>query len=388
VPTSPTQGRLAYIDWMRGLACVLMFQTHCYDSWLGPSARQSSFFMWSRLAGTMPAPLFLFLTGISLALTTDKLRQRGLGANTIARTTMRRGAEILVLGLLFRLQQFVFCWRWVPWTDLFRVDILNQIGLSLMLMAMVVRLAAWLHNTIGDMGSQAKTSWGRGLSIGLAVAAAVGISLATPPLWTTHRPRWLPWMLESYVNGVHIFSEPKSYFFPVFPWAGLAFAGLAAGLVLASAWAKRNEGSVFALGAVAGVVAIFVGLWIDRLPAHFYAVYSYWTTSPEFFLVRIGLLLLFLAASYGWCRWGAGSRGFSPLIQLGRTSLLVYWVHIELVYGRSIILPSHANGIGVASFGLVFITLFMLVLSRLRTDAYPLLLRRRVEAVRGQVVGQ
>ena len=41
--TTPAKPRLAYIDWMRGLACVLMFQTHCYDSWLGGGARKSTF---------------------------------------------------------------------------------------------------------------------------------------------------------------------------------------------------------------------------------------------------------------------------------------------------------------------------------------------------------
>src|SRR5579863_6739562 len=34
--------RIGYIDWMRGLACLLMFQTHCYDSWLSPVARNTS----------------------------------------------------------------------------------------------------------------------------------------------------------------------------------------------------------------------------------------------------------------------------------------------------------------------------------------------------------
>ena len=34
------------------------------------------FFMWSQLGGTLPAPLFLFLAGISLALVTDKLRRK------------------------------------------------------------------------------------------------------------------------------------------------------------------------------------------------------------------------------------------------------------------------------------------------------------------------
>ena len=77
-----------------------MFQTHCYDSWLGGAARKSTFFMWSQVLGTLPAPLFLFLAGISFAIVTDKLRQKGLPAGQIARTTIRRGAEILALGLL------------------------------------------------------------------------------------------------------------------------------------------------------------------------------------------------------------------------------------------------------------------------------------------------
>ena len=45
---------------------------------------------------------------------------------------------------------------------------------------------------------------------------------------------------------------------------------------------------------------------------------------------------------------GCYSIPFSPLIQLGKTSLLVYWVHIEFVYGRFSILrkeqQTHSDG--------------------------------------------
>src|SRR5436190_19622254 len=122
---------------MRGLACLLMFQTHCYDSWLGGEARKSTFFMWSQLGGTLPAPLFLFLAGISFALVTNKLKQTGWPPNQISRTTIRRGAEGPGLGLLFRLQEYVIAWGWAAWSDLLRVDISNMIGVSIMLMGMV-----------------------------------------------------------------------------------------------------------------------------------------------------------------------------------------------------------------------------------------------------------
>jgi hypothetical protein len=81
----------------------------------------------------------------------------------------------------------------------------------------------------------------------------------------------------------------------------------------------------------------------------------------------VGLLLAILSGTYAWCRWGAGQWGFSPLIQLGQTSLLVYWVHIEFVYGRVSILPKHAVGIGVASVGVLAISIAMLLLSVWRT---------------------
>jgi uncharacterized membrane protein len=167
--------RLAYIDWMRGLACLLMFQTHCYDAWLGGAAREGSFIKWSQLGGTLPAPLFLFLAGVSVALVTDRMRRKGIPANQIAKTTIRRGSEIFALGILFRIQEFILGRPWSPWTDLLRVDILNTIGVSLMLLGAVSHLT--------------KTRLSNAL---LAAAMATGIAMATPPLWTTWRPNRLP----------------------------------------------------------------------------------------------------------------------------------------------------------------------------------------------------
>src|SRR5580693_3353193 len=109
--------RVAYLDWLRGLACLLMFQTHCYDSWLGGTARQGSFIGWSRLLGTLPAPLFLFLAGVSTALGMDRAGRKGVSPADTAHNTIRRGAEIFALGLLFRVQEFILGGGRGPWTD-------------------------------------------------------------------------------------------------------------------------------------------------------------------------------------------------------------------------------------------------------------------------------
>src|SRR5579872_1103252 len=229
-PPEAAKSRLAYIDWMRGLACLLMFQTHCYDSWLSPQARQSRFFMYSQLGGTFPAPLFLFLAGISFALVTEKLWQRNLPAGQIGRTTILRGAEIFCYGLLFRLQEYVVSWGWAPKSDLLRVDVLNTIGLSMMLLGVV----CWIVLAFSSRAGRLRIN--RTALVLAAAGTALMISLLTPPLWTTWRPTWLPWPIESYVDGVHNLGVSQAGLFPVFPWTAFAFAGLAVGFILQSQW--------------------------------------------------------------------------------------------------------------------------------------------------------
>jgi len=366
---------------MRGLACVLMFQTHCYDAWLGGIARKTSFLKGSQLLGTLPAPLFLFLAGVSFALVTDKLIRKNLSPAEITRAMARRGAEILAFGLLFRLQEFLIAWGWAPWSDLLRVDVLNIIGLSMILMALTcgITLTAWRCSPL---------VWGRAPSpvqaerssaaagghnssgfamVAAAIAAASLIALLTPPLYTTWRPTWLPWPIESYLNGCHNLGAPQHWLFPLFPWAAFAFAGLAAGFLLFSDRLRNQTGKTLALFAAVGAAAILAARQLDHSSFYLYSTYDYWHTSPNFLMTRVGLLLVIAFLSYAWCRWGLATRGFSPVIQLGQTSLLVYWVHIEFVYGRYSLLHKRAQTIPSASRGLLDIFLFMLILSLLRT---------------------
>ena len=74
--------------------------------------------------------------------------------------------------------------------------------------------------------------------------------------------------------------------------------------------------------------------WASFLPSP-YAKSEFWTSSPAFFLLRVGLLTCRSRSPSG----GIGPRGgaiisqWSPVETLGRASLFVYWVHVEIVYG-------------------------------------------------------
>jgi uncharacterized membrane protein len=344
--------RLLYIDGMRGLACIFMFQTHCYDAWLSPSARASKFFRWSQLASTPAATSFLFLVGVSLSLAIDGMYRRGADSRAVVASTLKRGAKILALAFLFRSQELLHGFRSVKLAGLLRVDVLNVIGVSIALLS----LLAWVRDRRV-----------RGFA---AALTALGIAMLTPLVWTAWRPTWLPWYLESYLDGVHTFGKPQSWLFPIFPWSAFCFAGLAVGVLLRSEWAKRREGLTMTLVAIGGGVLAALALFLDALPVRLYPVYDFWRTSPNFFLIRVSLLLALLAGCYLWARWGgrpgAGEWLFARLVDLGQSSLTVYWVHIWFVYGSLSILPKRAASILQASFGLLVIAAAMTLLAAYR----------------------
>src|SRR5207245_254122 len=246
-------------------------------------------------------------------------------------------------------QEFVLGYPRAPWTDLLRVDVLNILGLSMMLMGVL----CWLT-------SDSDVAMARIRTLVAALFAAAIVALVTPPLWTTHRPKFLPWPLESYINGVHIFKEPQPWLFPLFPWSAFAFAGLAVGFFLFSDFARRREGLAFAALGGAGIATCYLSILFDSSPVQLYAVYDYWHSNPNFLLLRCGILLMILFLVYAWCRWGLAQKGFSPIIQLGNTSLLVYCVHIEFVYERFSILTKRQCSTLNATAGLV--TIFLAIL--------------------------
>ena len=73
----------------------------------------------------------------------------------------------------------------------------------------------------------------------------------------------------------------------------------------------------------------------------------FWTSSPTWFAIRLGILMMALTAIYecevvfaalkGRATQTDVARGFAPAIdplaRLGRSSLFIYWIHVELVYG-------------------------------------------------------
>ena len=356
-PPDAAKSRLAYIDWMRGLACILMFQTHCYDSWLGGAARQSRFFMYSQLGGTFPAPLFLFLAGISFALVTEKLWRKNLPprrdrahdhparrGNFRLRSAVPRAGirHLLGMGAQERSAARGHPQHHRPLHDADGCLVLDSLARLLPgapLLARFLPEKACLERVEGcgpppRAAATALAAAGTALLLSLLTPDALdGLApaLASLAAGVLHQRRAQPGHAAS-LAVPHLSVER----FRVCRTGGGISSCKASGRALA-------KGRFSSLLGAAGVVLVELARWLDAQPRQVYPVYDYWHTSPSFFLIRLGMLLVIVTASYAWCRWGAAQWGFSPVIQLGQASLLVYWVHIEFVYGRVSILPKRSR---------------------------------------------
>jgi hypothetical protein len=217
----------------------------------------------------------------------------------------RRGWQIFGLAFLFRLQSAVLGAGGLE--SFLKVDILNIMGLS-----MLVAAGLW--------GAANRTSW----RVVILSFAAAAVAMVTPIVRVTPLLDWLPGPIEAYLRPV-----PTLTGFTLFPWAGFVLAGGVIGLWLDSVKEPRDERRVM-MALICLGPALAAGGYLTALLPPIYAATSFWTSSPTFFLLRVGLLITAIPIAYAWT---AIARGSSPLQELGIASLFVYWIHVEMVYG-------------------------------------------------------
>ena len=342
-------GRAGYIDWMRGLAVVVMILAHVVDAWTvtGPTRQSRPYFYFMVIAG-MGAPLFLWLAGLAVPLAAHARMRRGATQAEASWTLQKRGWQIVGLAMLFRLQAYMFS-AGATLYGLFKVDILNIMGLSLV-------AAGWCWG-------RSRTRAGR---IAVATVATIAVLVLSPLLRVWAWPAMVPDPLEWYLRPA-----PARSTFTLFPWSAFVFAGLAVGEWLAAV-ASDARGRFHAGCVIGGVVLVFGAYQLSFQPTWLPGS-NFWTTSPAFFGIRLGAMiatfgvLYFLLQPGGlWSRVTL-PRAWSPMELLGRTSLFVYWVHVELVYG----LPSRplhkALSFNGALVAFAVFTIAMLAITMLKT---------------------
>ncbi len=356
--------RLPFVDWARGFAVVAMVLWHTGDGWLRPGLKAGEGFYFLRFIGGLAAPSFLMLAGVAAALAA-RPSDDGERARQTFRASFARGFEVWILGYALRLQTWLIdagavrdlrTYRaWLPLLAgyalcvygarsaapaprraittvltgaalvavallqvdavapgrlprLLAVDVLQAIGASLMVLALLER----------SLGLLQRPLWL--LLLGLMVV------LATEPL-AAQLPGTLPVPLAAYLGRISVpRGAPNPSLFPLVPWLAYALFGASFGACL-RLFPERSERTV--------VLGLTLGSTLALLTSEAHRPLRVFLQDVPFSVplvrtcFRVGIVLLLMGIGYAFPRGFTAAR----LVDVGRTSLRIYWVHLLFAYG-------------------------------------------------------
>jgi uncharacterized membrane protein len=401
--------RLPFIDWVRGLAVVAMMVWHTGHAWLRPGLRAGEGWAFLRFFGGLAAPSFQLVAGVSAALAlkppapTLSAEQARVARDRALLAALGRGSEVLLLGYLLRFQTWMIdaaeirqlghAHVWLPiglgyglliWSvnqlhgqprralawallglalciagfvqvesiapgrvaRLLQVDVLQAIGLSLVVLALLERAFGLLQKP------------------GLLVLVGLAVALVTEPLGR-HLPGALPVPIAAYLGkwpspkGV-----PAAALFPLFPWLAYTFLGAAVGAILRR---HRQEPG----GALLVFAALGAALALATSESHAFVSNAHalmpWLVAVTRVVYRVGIVLVLLLLGYAW----TGVLRGRLLVDYGKASLRVYWVHLLFAYGILGRLMQRQSSYGQWALWLVPLLAGMWILTQIGRRAHP-----------------
>lgn len=283
----------------------LMVQGHTLDAlWNPMQQRGAGFEFWLSVRG-LTAPAFLLLSGFSFTLASRRLWE-GDGEGSLQRR-INRFLLLIALGYTMHLPARTFSTLMTVdaqgWRNFLQVDVLQCIGVSLLLMQVLM----WLTRTPGRFAV-----WSLGIGTGFALAA--------PMMWDL-RTTSIPTLFLSYLNG------SNNSQFPLFPWAGYLFLGGALGYL----YLKWSPEWLAPRLAILGIGITATGSILSRSSLVYYSGENFWKTGPSLFVTRLGCVLIILSIATSVAPLLRNQMKWIP--SLAKESLVIYYVHLCILYG-------------------------------------------------------
>jgi uncharacterized membrane protein len=291
-----------------------MIETHVINALLNSSLREGSFFAVLNFINGLVAPSFLFCAGFALAISLHRRWESYIHLERPFWRYLVRLGFILIVGYSLHLPFFSFrrmreLTDGEAWSSFFQVDILQVIAVTLLALVCLAILA------------RKKERW-----VWISSLAAAAVILVSPMAWEldfSGLPIWLRPFLTTSVKTQ----------FPLFPWAAFLISGTVIGSWFVKAKETEKERPLMKRLPVLAAAGIGIAILFAVLPINFYANQNFWGPSPEFFLVRLGFVVLGLTGFWWYERlFKPSSKSLASIF--GQESLLVYVVHLLIVYGQ------------------------------------------------------
>jgi uncharacterized membrane protein len=313
--TTTPSGRFHFIDLLRGWAVFVMIETHVVNALLTLTLRQEPFYKALTFVNGLVAPTFLFCAGFGFAISVSRKWDDYTHLRAGAWRYIRRVGFILLVAYtlhlpFFSLRKLLNLTDESLWQGFFQVDILQTIAVTLLLLVGLAAVVRRQHVFVWVV----------------AILALSDIYLA--PVVRAMDHSGLPIWFRPYLS-----LQFKSQF-PVFPWSAFLLCGALTGFVFIRGRERGQEARLVRGIALAAAGAAAVSVLVPFLPFSIYPGLDFWNASPQFFFLRLGIVLLCCTLL-----WRTSERrspgGASFLTLFGQESLLVYATHLIIVYGHT-----------------------------------------------------
>lgn len=304
--------RYHFIDLFRGWAVLVMIETHVFNAWMDKSLRSSEWFSYLNFINGFVAPSFLFVAGVSFVMVAWNNWHSFTSFNPGYRKQLCRFFVIMLIGFALHLPRLDWSQGWphIVTEDLvsfYQIDVLQTIAISLILLQLLML-------------------WTRGITVFFIVLFIITWSalLITPFLWQKDFGSSVHPLIANLLNG------KNNPLFPLFPWCVFLWSGgLVGGLFMRYSTSDKEHKIVSAI-ALIGVSLFAIGYISDISSIRFFEYESFWLTSPNWVLMRLGILLILF--SFFWLLDYKNWHTSPQVLLFGRQSLFAYISHLVLIY--------------------------------------------------------
>ncbi|MFZ4618979.1 MAG: heparan-alpha-glucosaminide N-acetyltransferase domain-containing protein [Bacteroidota bacterium] len=306
------KSRFVYIDLLRGWAVVVMIEVHVFNAFLIPALREEAWFKVLNFINGLVAPSFLFIAGYSFVLIAQRKWNEYLTFSPVFWKQLGRILQVLAVGYALHLPFFSFnkltMISWQEWGVFWKIDVLHAISVSLMTLLALVLI----------------TRTQKRYFAAVAVLAVLMIG-GSPLMYDRNLDSILPEPISNYLTAAH-----RSQF-PLFPWMGFVLCGGLASQLLV--WWKETteEKSIFRRFFIGGIAAIVLSMIAAALPFSLFPEHNFWKASPEFFFIRLGIVMILLSTLWYWEQTAKSEPSLVSVV--GSESLLAYAGHLLVIYG-------------------------------------------------------
>lgn len=308
--------RFLFIDLYKTAVILLMLEGHVFRALLSGQLQKTGLFQIHEFIHGLTAPAFLFGAGLTFVISTRKRWEAYHHWDKPLARRVKKLLFVILLGFFLHLpflsfRKIVMEGTFKDYLQLFQCDVLHCIGIGLLS----------LHLLIYLFKKEARFYI-------MVMVNTFLVCFLTPLIWDINFMKLVPLPVAQLFNGNY--GSP----FPLFPYVGFLYGGVIVSWEFLISYEKGDVSKFVYKLAVIGAVAVIAGYLFDIIPINVYPTYNYWFTSPNYFLVRIGSVMILISAFW---YFSVKITNYNRIITvLGVESLFVYVLHLLILYGSVI----------------------------------------------------